>query len=66
VIAAVWARVPAPASTPEPLVPDDPRLVDLVRLTKSGISESIVAEQVKQDGRPLRTLRQRSSLSQTE
>src|SRR6185436_1157144 len=52
VIAAVWARVPVPASTPEPLVPDDPRLVDLVRLTKSGISESIVAEQVKQDGRP--------------
>ena len=52
VIAAVWARVPAPPSTPEPLVPDDPRLVDLVRLTKSGISESIVAEQVKQDGRP--------------
>jgi hypothetical protein len=52
VIAAVWARVPAPASTPEPLVPDDARLVDLVRLTKSGISESIVAEQVKQDGRP--------------
>jgi hypothetical protein len=27
-------------------------LVDLVRLIKSGISESIVAEQVKQDGRP--------------
>jgi hypothetical protein len=52
VIAAVWARVPVPATTPEPLVPDDARLVDLVRLTKSGISESIVAEQVKQDGRP--------------
>ena len=52
VIAAVWARVPAPPLTPEPLVPDDPRLVDLVRLTKSGISESIIAEQVKQDGRP--------------
>jgi hypothetical protein len=52
VIAAVWARVPVPAPTPAPLVPDDARLVDLVRLTKSGISESIVAEQVKQDGRP--------------
>jgi len=52
VIAAVWARVPVPAPTPVPLVPDDTRLVDLVRLIKSGISESIVAEQVKQDGRP--------------
>ena len=52
VIAAVWARVPVPALTPVPLSPDDVRLVDLVRLIKSGISESIVAEQVKQDGRP--------------
>jgi hypothetical protein len=52
VITAVWARVPAPAPTPVPLTPDDARLVDLVRLIKSGISESIVAEQVKQDGRP--------------
>jgi hypothetical protein len=52
VIAAVWARVPTPAPTPVPLTPDDARLVDLVRLIKSGISESIVAEQVKQDARP--------------
>ena len=52
VIAAVWARVPAPTATPAPLVPDDARLVDLVRLIKSGISESIVAEQVKQADRP--------------
>src|SRR6185436_6077629 len=52
VIAAVWARVPAPPATPVPLVPTDARLVDLVRLIKSGISESIVAEQVKQDPRP--------------
>jgi hypothetical protein len=52
VITAVWARVPAPAPTPVPLAPDDVRLVDLVRLIKSGISEAIVAEQVKQDGRP--------------
>jgi hypothetical protein len=51
VIAAVWARVPVPAPTPAPLVPDDARLVNLVSLIKSGISESIVAEQVKQDGR---------------
>jgi hypothetical protein len=52
VIAAVWARVPAPAPTPVPLVPDDIRLVQLVSLIKSGISESIVAEQVAHDARP--------------
>lgn len=52
VIAAVWARVPATAPTPVAPVPDDPRLADLVRLTKSGISESIVAEQVRQANPP--------------
>lgn len=52
VIAAVWARVPAPAPTAVPAVPDDARLTDLVRLVNSGISESIVAEQVKQAGQP--------------
>jgi hypothetical protein len=52
VIAAVWARVPVPAAAPEPLAPDDARLVDLVRLIKSGISESIVTEQIQHDGRP--------------
>ena len=52
VIAAVWARVPAPTPTSVALAPDDARLVDLVRLIKSGISESIVAEQVRQEGRP--------------
>ena len=48
VIAAVYARLPVPA--PEPVAPDDDRLVDLVRLVKSGISASIIAEQVKQSG----------------
>ena len=52
VISAVWVRVPAPTPTPVPLQPDDARLVDLVRLIKSGISESIVAEQVRQAGQP--------------
>jgi hypothetical protein len=52
VITAVWARVPAPTPTPVPLVPDDARLVELVSLIKSGISESIVAEQVRHDARP--------------
>src|SRR6185295_15991490 len=52
VIAAVWGRIPAPAGTPAPIAPDDARLVDLARLIKSGIAESIVAEQVKKDARP--------------
>jgi hypothetical protein len=50
VIAAVYARLPAPTPTSVPLVPDDTRLVDLVHLVKSGISASIIAEQVKQSG----------------
>ncbi len=52
VITAVWVRVPPPAPTPVPLTPDDARLVDVVRLVKSGMSESIVAEQVRRDERP--------------
>ena len=50
VIAAIWARIPAPAPAPVPLQPDDARLVDFVRLIKSGVSGSIIAEQVKQSG----------------
>lgn len=50
VITAITARMPAPTPTPVPLTPDDPRLVDLVRLIKSGLSESIVAGQIKQSG----------------
>lgn len=50
VVAALQARIPAPTPTPVPLQPDDPRLVDLVKLIKSGLSESIVAEQIKQSG----------------
>ena len=50
VIIAIWARIPAPTPAPVPLQPDDARLVDLVRLIKSGMSESIIAEQVKQSG----------------
>lgn len=47
VIAAIEARIAAPTPPPIPLQPDDPRLVDLVRLIQSGISESIIAEQVR-------------------
>jgi len=50
VVTAIEARVAAPAPPSVPLQPDDPRLVDLVRLIKSGISESIIAEQVRQSG----------------
>ena len=50
VIAAVWARVPAPSPAPGPLQPDDARLVDFARLIKSGMSEPIIAEQVRQSG----------------
>ena len=51
VMAALEARVASPTPPADSLQPDDPRLVDLVRLIKSGISESIVAEQVRQSGR---------------
>lgn len=51
VMTAIEARVAAPTPPADSLQPDDPRLVDLVRLIKSGISESIIAEQVKQSGR---------------
>ncbi len=50
VIAAVWAHIPAPTRAPTPLQPDDSRLVDLVRLSEAGVSEPVVAEQVRQSG----------------
>ena len=48
VIAAIWGHIPVPTPAPVPLQPDDARLVDIVRLIKSGMSESIIAEQVRQ------------------
>jgi hypothetical protein len=48
VITAVWNRIPAPTPAPVPLQPDDARLLDFVRLIKSGMSESIIAEQIRQ------------------
>ena len=50
VITAVWAHIPVPTPVPVPLQPDDSRLVDLVRLINSGMSDSIIAEQVRQSG----------------
>lgn len=50
VLAAIWERIPAPAPAAVPLQPDDARLVEFVRLIRSGMSESIIAEQVRQSG----------------
>jgi hypothetical protein len=36
--------------SPVPVQPDDARLVDIVRLFQSGMSESIITDQVKQSG----------------
>jgi hypothetical protein len=52
VITAIEARAAATVSPSVALQPDDSRLVDLVRLVKSGLSESIIAEQVRQSDRP--------------
>jgi hypothetical protein len=46
VIAAIWGHIPAPA--PPPLQPDDVRLVELVSLVESGMSESIINDQIRQ------------------
>lgn len=50
VISAIWAHIPEPAPAAVPLEPNDARLVDLVRLIRSGMSESIIAEQLRQSG----------------
>ena len=48
VIAAVRGHFQASGPAPQPLQPDDERLVDFVRLTKSGLSEPIIIEQLRQ------------------
>jgi len=50
VIQAMIARAPQPTPTPIPAQPDNPTLVDLVRLVKSGLSEKIIADQIRQNG----------------
>jgi hypothetical protein len=50
VITTIWAFIPVPPPAPVALQPEDSRLVDVVRLIKSGMSESIIAEQVRQSG----------------
>ncbi len=48
VISAIWDKLPAPPAANVPDQPDDPRLVDFVRLIKSGMSTSLIDEQVAQ------------------
>lgn len=50
VIQAMIARAPQPTPTPVPAQPDNPTLIDLVRLVKSGLSEKIIADQIRQNG----------------
>lgn len=50
VVQALVAKAPPPTPTPGQPKPDDPRLVDLVRMAKSGLSEPIVLEQIKRSG----------------
>jgi len=56
VIAAIQQKIasqpslPAAAPAPAPVVPDDARLADVVKIVKSGISENLIAEQIKQSG----------------
>jgi hypothetical protein len=46
-IAALQARMPIPTPAPPPSKPDDPRLIDIARLVKSGLSESLIVDQIK-------------------
>ena len=42
------APAPAPPPAPAMQAPDDARLADIVKIVKSGISESLIAEQIRQ------------------
>ena len=46
-IAALQARMPVPTAAPAPARPDDARLTDVVRLVKSGLSETLIIDQIK-------------------
>lgn len=56
VIAAIQQKIgaaavlPATPTPPPPAQPDDARLTDVVKIVKSGISEPLIAEQIKQSG----------------
>lgn len=44
------AAAPAPAVAPPQAVPDDRRLPEIARLSKAGISEAIIGDQIRQSG----------------
>jgi hypothetical protein len=48
--AAIRTQLPTLARIPVPLLPDDSRLLEIVRLVKSGIPEAIILEQVERSG----------------
>jgi hypothetical protein len=50
VIAAIQQKMANQGTAPAQVAPDDARLTDVVRISKSGISESLIAEQIKQSG----------------
>ena len=47
VVQALTAKAPAPTPTAAAPMPDNPKLVEVVRMVKSGLSEPIVLEQLK-------------------
>ena len=51
VIAAIQLRMPVPTPVPAATQPDSPGLVDLVKLVKSGLSETLIIEQLKASGK---------------
>ncbi|MBZ5589610.1 MAG: hypothetical protein LAO05_13700 [Acidobacteriia bacterium] len=50
VVHALMAKASSPAPTPMPPTPDNPKLVDVVRMVKSGLSEPVVLEQLRRSG----------------
>ncbi len=50
VIQALAAKAPVPTPTPAPPQPDNPKLVDLAKMVKAGLSEPIILEQLKRSG----------------
>ena len=50
VIQALVARAPQPTPTPLPFLPDDQRLIKLVRVVKDGVSEPVLTEGIRASG----------------
>jgi len=54
ILMALWEQVPAPRMASGAVQPDDARLVDLVHLIKSGMSEPLITEQVTKSAQAYR------------